>query len=243
MAGDRAACGLAAAATLAQATAFVTAVTGLPIRPELLWPLEQESTPRHQEENMRGFSKGIAALAVGMLLGAPALRAQGAEFSLGGGVGVPLGDFDDAAKTGWHGLAAVSFVPNWLARGHSDRRAVSAVQPGRRCVPRILRPEESLPHGYRKPRLQVQDLGGEHLPSLSSSEAVGSTTPRSPGRTIPVTSCPAVKPSSGSMPEPDSTSRPAVSGCSSKAGSTTSSPRDADTQFIPITLGIRLGGH
>ena len=61
---------------------------------------------------MRGLSKGIAALAVGMLLGAPALRAQGAEFSLGGGVGVPLGDFDDAAKTGWHGLAAISFVPN-----------------------------------------------------------------------------------------------------------------------------------
>jgi len=47
-----------------------------------------------------------------MLLGAPALRAQGAEFSLGGGAGIPLGDFDDAAKTGWHGLAAISFVPN-----------------------------------------------------------------------------------------------------------------------------------
>src|SRR5919112_2032473 len=62
--------------------------------------------------NMRGLSKGIAALAVGMLLGAPALRAQGAEFSLGGGIGMPLGDFDDVAKMGWHGLAAVSFVPN-----------------------------------------------------------------------------------------------------------------------------------
>jgi hypothetical protein len=61
---------------------------------------------------MRGLSKGIAALAVVTLLGAPALRAQGAEFSLGGGLGVPLGDFDDAAKLGWHGLAAVSFVPN-----------------------------------------------------------------------------------------------------------------------------------
>jgi hypothetical protein len=47
-----------------------------------------------------------------MLLGAPALRAQGAEFALGGGVGMPLGDFDDDAKLGWHGLAAVSFVPN-----------------------------------------------------------------------------------------------------------------------------------
>jgi hypothetical protein len=61
---------------------------------------------------MRGISKGIAALAVGMLLSAPALRAQGAEFSLGGGVGVPLGTFDDEAKLGWHGLAAVSFVPS-----------------------------------------------------------------------------------------------------------------------------------
>lgn len=41
---------------------------------------------------------------------APAV-AQGAEFSLGGGLTLPLGDFGDAASTGWHGLAAVSFVP------------------------------------------------------------------------------------------------------------------------------------
>jgi hypothetical protein len=60
---------------------------------------------------MRGLSKGIAALVVGMLLGAPALRAQGAEFSLGGGVGVPLDEFDETAKLGWHGLAGISFVP------------------------------------------------------------------------------------------------------------------------------------
>ena len=61
---------------------------------------------------MRGIAKGFAIVAVGMLLGAPALRAQGAEFSLGGGLGIPLGDFDDAAKMGWMGLGAVSFVPN-----------------------------------------------------------------------------------------------------------------------------------
>ena len=60
---------------------------------------------------MRGLSKGIAALVVGMLLGAPGLRAQGVEFGLGGGIGVPLGDFDDDAKLGWHGLAELSFVP------------------------------------------------------------------------------------------------------------------------------------
>jgi hypothetical protein len=61
---------------------------------------------------MKGLSKGFAAVTVGMLLSAPALRAQGAEFSLGGGLGIPLGTFDDAAKMGWMGLAAVSFVPN-----------------------------------------------------------------------------------------------------------------------------------
>jgi len=61
---------------------------------------------------MRGFVRGTAAVAIGLLLSAPAVRAQGAEFGLGGGVGLPLGDFDDGAKLGWHGLAAVSFVPN-----------------------------------------------------------------------------------------------------------------------------------
>jgi opacity protein-like surface antigen len=61
---------------------------------------------------MRVVTKAVAALTAGMLLSAPALRAQGAEFSLGGGVGMPLGTFDDAAKVGWHGLAAVSFIPN-----------------------------------------------------------------------------------------------------------------------------------
>lgn len=59
---------------------------------------------------MRGISKGFAALALGLLLGAPAAHAQ-AEFSLGGGVGIPLGDFDDVAKLGWQGTAAVSFAP------------------------------------------------------------------------------------------------------------------------------------
>jgi hypothetical protein len=61
---------------------------------------------------MRGLSKGIALLSAGMLLSAPALRAQGVEFALGGGVGIPTGDFDNGVKTGWNGLAALSFVPN-----------------------------------------------------------------------------------------------------------------------------------
>lgn len=61
---------------------------------------------------MRVLSRGAAVLGLGLLLGVPAAHAQGAEFALGGGVGVPMGDFDDAAKLGWHGLAAISFVPD-----------------------------------------------------------------------------------------------------------------------------------
>jgi len=58
--------------------------------------------------------KAVAALAMSMLVSASGLHAQGAEFSLGGGVDLPLGDFDDAAKLGFHGLAGVSVVPaNW----------------------------------------------------------------------------------------------------------------------------------
>jgi opacity protein-like surface antigen len=58
---------------------------------------------------MKGLSRGAAAVALGLLC-APALHAQGA-FSLGGGIGIPMGDFNDAVKLGWHGLAAFSFVP------------------------------------------------------------------------------------------------------------------------------------
>jgi opacity protein-like surface antigen len=66
---------------------------------------------------MRSLTKGVAVFAVWTLLTAPDLRAQGAEFSLGGGVGIPLGDFDDAVKIGWQGIGAVSFVPQNLPIG------------------------------------------------------------------------------------------------------------------------------
>jgi hypothetical protein len=55
--------------------------------------------------------KAMAALALGTLVSTTALHAQGAEFSLGGGVDFPLGDFDNAAKMGFHGLAGLSVVP------------------------------------------------------------------------------------------------------------------------------------
>jgi opacity protein-like surface antigen len=66
---------------------------------------------------MRGLTKGAAALALGLLLSPTVIYAQGAEFFLGGGVSVPTGDFDDAAKLGWQGTAGVSFVPENLPVG------------------------------------------------------------------------------------------------------------------------------
>jgi Outer membrane protein beta-barrel domain len=58
---------------------------------------------------------GLVALLAGSTLAARAARAQEAaavEFSLGGGIDLPLGDFDDIAKPGFHGVGAVSFVPS-----------------------------------------------------------------------------------------------------------------------------------
>lgn len=60
---------------------------------------------------MKAVSRGVAALAVTVLVAASGLHAQSAEFSLGGGLGIPTGTFDDVAKLGWQGMAAVSFTP------------------------------------------------------------------------------------------------------------------------------------
>jgi hypothetical protein len=36
--------------------------------------------------------------------------AQGLEFSLGGGVSIPVGEFGSTTNTGWHGLAGISYA-------------------------------------------------------------------------------------------------------------------------------------
>jgi Outer membrane protein beta-barrel domain len=61
---------------------------------------------------MSRMMRGCAALAIGMLAGLPlrAQEAKGFSFAVGGGVGVPTGNFNDAFKLGWHGLAAVSYT-------------------------------------------------------------------------------------------------------------------------------------
>ena len=65
---------------------------------------------------MTGVLKRVAAVVL-PLLATSGLQAQGAEFSLGGGVGVPLGTYDDVVKVGWQGTAGISFVPRSLPFG------------------------------------------------------------------------------------------------------------------------------
>jgi hypothetical protein len=61
--------------------------------------------------------RGMAtALASGLLAISP-IYGQGAQFSLGGGVGIPLGTYDDVVKLGWQATAAISFVPRGLPFG------------------------------------------------------------------------------------------------------------------------------
>jgi hypothetical protein len=60
---------------------------------------------------MRRVAAGIAVALIGVLASSRVANAQGAQFSLGGGVSIPTGSFGDVFKTGFHGLGAVSFTP------------------------------------------------------------------------------------------------------------------------------------
>ena len=66
---------------------------------------------------MRGLRSALLGAALMATVGAAPALAQTAKFSVGGGLTLPLGDFGDAASTGWHGLAAVGFQPANLPVG------------------------------------------------------------------------------------------------------------------------------
>ncbi len=66
---------------------------------------------------MRVFRSVVLGAVLLATAGAAPALAQGAKFSVGGGLTMPLGDFGDFASTGWHGLAAVGFQPANLPVG------------------------------------------------------------------------------------------------------------------------------
>ncbi|MDQ3136784.1 MAG: porin family protein [Gemmatimonadota bacterium] len=59
----------------------------------------------------------VAIGLVGILASARVGHAQGAEFSLGAGASIPLSDYGDFAKTGYHGLVGISFAPSSFPLG------------------------------------------------------------------------------------------------------------------------------
>lgn len=70
---------------------------------------------------MRNLAIGLLALLAGAGLSATRAHAQAAgqsfDFAVGGGVSIPTGDFDDAAKLGWQGMAAVRVFPQSMPLG------------------------------------------------------------------------------------------------------------------------------
>jgi len=67
---------------------------------------------------MKGMLKSVAALALATGMFASSAHAQTpVQFGIGGGVTIPLSDFADQAKLGFHGLAMVEFRPASLPIG------------------------------------------------------------------------------------------------------------------------------
>jgi hypothetical protein len=63
---------------------------------------------------MKSFAWGGAAALLAALCVSSPLRAQSTQIFLGGGVGVPLGTYDDLVKLGLQGTLGVSFQPRGL---------------------------------------------------------------------------------------------------------------------------------
>lgn len=61
---------------------------------------------------MKGIVKGLSALALATaVFAAPAAAQSPVQFGIGGGATLPLADFGDASKLGFHGNALVQFSP------------------------------------------------------------------------------------------------------------------------------------
>ena len=65
---------------------------------------------------MKGFYKGLAAFAIVAAAATSTAQAQ-VGFNVGGGLSMPLGDFGDQADMGFHGLVGVTFQPASLPVG------------------------------------------------------------------------------------------------------------------------------
>jgi opacity protein-like surface antigen len=189
---------------------------------------------------MRGLTKGAAALALGLLLSPTAVYAQGAEFSLGGGATVPLGNYGDFAKTGFHGLVGVSFAPSSFPLGIQvdgmyQRLKFDDIVPGNRSS-QIIQGTANIVYKFKsseESKFRPYLIGGI---GIYNFKAVGGDDVSPPGEGNTSTDF----------------GLNAGAGFDFKAGAVglflegrfhDVLSEGEDTRFIPITLGIRLGGN
>lgn len=64
---------------------------------------------------MKRISTALVAAAAALVLSATSAQAQSFSVGVGGGATLPMGDFNDGAKLGWHGMANVGYgLPSGL---------------------------------------------------------------------------------------------------------------------------------
>lgn len=187
---------------------------------------------------MKRLAMSLLAVAVGAGLSAAGAEAQQAtrfDFALGGGVSVPTGDFDNAAKLGWHGMAAVRMLPQALPVGFqvdgnfarlSDESSLDIASQliyGTGNVLYQFRTSESS-------RFQPYLIGGVGVYNL---DVKGNDVPANVNSETKV-------------------GLNAGAGFDFKAGAASLFAEGrfhnvftdvSDTQFIPVTLGVRFGGR
>ena len=190
---------------------------------------------------MRKLAMGMIALLAAAGLNATGAYAQGTgpavDFAVGGGISVPTGDFDDGAKLGWQGTAAVRVLPQSLPVGFqldgtfgrfSDESALdiqSQVVYGTANVVYRFQTAEAT-------RFQPYLIGGIGVYNL---DAKGDDV--------------------GLIGNPDSQTKFGINagaGFDFKAGSAglfvegrfhNAFFEGSDLQFIPVTVGVRFGGR
>jgi hypothetical protein len=187
---------------------------------------------------MRNYVKAGAVIGLALLGSASPAKAQGVEFSLGGGISNPLGILNDATKLGWNGLAALSVVPTgWPVGIQVDGEYQQFQHDGFSGHERFLIGTGNLVYKFKtseestvRPYL-IAGGGVYNIKSTSSSTVSGNVS------------------TSGSITKFGINGG---AGFDFKAGSVGlfvegrfhdvfTSGKDAT--FIPITVGLRFGGH
>ena len=187
---------------------------------------------------MRRLAMSLLAVAVGAGLSAARAEAQQAtrfDFAVGGGVSVPTGNFDDAAKLGWHGMAAVRILPQSLPVGFQvdGNFARLSDESSLDIKSQMIYGTGNVLYQFRtseESRLRPYLIGGVGMYNLDLK-----------GKDVPTTASSETKFGIN-----------AGAGFDFKAGAASLFAEGrfhdvftdaSDTQFVPITIGVRFGGR